>query len=113
MAKTTKKGEKDNLYQQIKQGRIVSSEFFKKHWVTIALCFAISFIYISAKYSCQLNKAKIISLKKELNNTKTDCVKYSADFKSQVREARMKKLVDSMKLNLQQPEQPPFKLLGK
>lgn len=110
---TKKKEEKDNIFKQIKQGRIISSEFFAKHWITISLIFVISFIYISAKYTCQLQMEKIISLKKELNNAKTDCVRYSAEFKSQIREARMKTLVDSMKLNLEIADQPPFKLAGK
>lgn len=104
---------KENLFKLIFQGRIVSSDFFLKHWVTIALVLVISFIYISTKYTCQLRKEKIILLKKDLNNAKTDCVKYSADFKSQIREAKMKALVDSMKLNLAPAEQPPFKLTGK
>ncbi|MBQ7942130.1 MAG: hypothetical protein IJ328_06980 [Muribaculaceae bacterium] len=107
------KKEKDNIIKQIKQGRIVSSDFFLKHWVTISLVLVISFVYISAKYTCQLRKEKIISLKNELNNAKTDCVRYSAEFKSQIREAKMKSLVDSMKLNLETAEQPPFKLAGK
>ena len=110
---TKNKQEKDNIIKQIKQGRIVSSDFFKKHWVTIALLLIIAFVYISAKYTCQLRKEKIIALRNDLNNAKTDCVKYSADFKSQIREAKMKSLVDSMKLNLVTPEQPPFKLAGK
>lgn len=112
MAKSTK-DKKDNIFKRIFQGRIVSSDFFLKHWVTIALILVIAFIYISTKYTCQLRKEKIIVLKKDLNNAKTDCVKYSADFKSQIREAKMKSLVDSMKLNLVQAEQPPYKLAGK
>ena len=112
MAKTAKE-KKDNIFKRIFQGRIISSDFFLKHWVTIALVLVISFIYISTKYTCQLRKESIIMLKKDLNNAKTDCVKYSADFKSQIREARMKSLVDSMRLNLVQAEQPPFKLSGK
>lgn len=114
MAKTSKKEEKDTIYKQVKQGRFIPTlQWFVKHWVAISLCLVIAFVYISAKYSCQLRKERIIELKKDLNNAKTDCVKYSADFKSQIREARMKALVDSMHLNLVQPEQPPFKLVGK
>ena len=112
MAKSTKEN-KDNIFKKVFQGRIISSDFFLKHWVTIALVLVISFIYISTKYTCQLRKEKIITLRKDLNNAKTDCVKYSADFKSQIREARMKSLVDSMRLNLVQAEQPPYKLSGK
>ncbi len=112
---TTKKKveEKDNIFKQIKQGRIISSDFFIKHWITISLILIISFIYISAKYTCQLRKEQILSLRKDLNNAKTDCVRFSAEFKSQIREAKMKSLVDSMRLNLEIAEQPPFKLSGK
>lgn len=112
MAKTSK-GKNDNIFKRFFQGRIVSSDFFVRHWVTIVLLLAFSFIYISTKYTCQLRKEKIILLKKELNNAKTDCVKYSADFKSQIREGKMKALVDSMNLNLVQAERPPYKLSGK
>ena len=112
MAKKTN-DKSDNIFKLIFQGRIVSSDFFIKHWVTIVMVLAISFIYISTKYTCQLRKERIIVLKKDLNNAKTDCVKYSADFKSQIREGRMKSLVDSMKLNLTIADQPPSKLTGK
>ena len=95
------------------QGKVVSADLFLKHWVYVSLILCMAFIYISTKYTCQLRKEKIILLKKDLNNAKTDCVKYSADFKSQIREARMKSLVDSMNLKLTTPEQPPYKLTGK
>lgn len=103
----------DNIFKRIFQGRIVSSDFFLKHWVTIVLLLAITFIYISTKYTCQLRKEQIITLKRDLNNAKTDCVKYSADFKSQIREARMIELVNEMNLNLTTAEQPPYRLTGK
>lgn len=112
MAKKTSEKSNDNIFKRIFQGRIVSNTFFRKYWVSVALVSAIMFVYISAKNTCKLRKERILVLKSELNNAKTDCVKYSADFKSQIRETRMKALVDTMNLNLEPTEQPPFKLSG-
>lgn len=102
-----------NVIKMVFQGRVISVDWFVKHGVVVSLIICMAFIYISTKYTCQLRKERIILLKKDLNNAKTDCVKYSADFKSQIREARMKSLVDSMKLNLTIADQPPYKLAGK
>lgn len=108
--KTTKSN--DNIFKRIFQGRIISSNFFIKNWVSIVLVLVITFVYISTKYTCQLRKERILVLKKELNNAKTDCVKYSADFKSQIRETKMKALIDTMNIDLEPTEQPPFRLTG-
>lgn len=111
---TKTKDEKDTIYKQVKQGRFVPTlQWFGKHWVVTSLLLVISVIYISAKYSCQLMKADIIDLKSDLNNAKTDCVKFSAEYKSLIREARMKARIDSAHLDLEQSDQPPFKLTGK
>ncbi len=113
MAEVIKKKKNDNILKKVVQGRLVSFNFFIKHWVMITLALVIAVVYISTKYTCQMRMQKIISLSNELNNVKTDYVKASSEFKSQTRETRMRDLIDTTKVNLTAPDQPPYKLSGK
>jgi hypothetical protein len=111
MAKSSE--HKASILSRTIQGRIVPLRFFVNHWSMICLVLIIAIIYISTKYTCQTRVEKIMYLTKELNNAKTDYVKASSEFKSQIRETKMRNLVDTMRIDLTSPDQPPYKLTGK
>ncbi len=105
----------NNKINDIKKGNVslITVFFFKKHIVATSIIFLLSFSYVAIKIDNMLKKEKIIALKQELNSARTESVRACADYKKQVREARMVSLVDSMKLKLSIPDQPPFKIIGK
>ena len=100
---------------QIKKGNVepINISFFSKHKFTILWIIAFCFIYISTKYANLLEKEEILDLKQQLQSARTESVRASAEYKTQVREARVKSLADSMRLLLSTPEQPAFNLKGK
>lgn len=101
--------------KQIKKGDVepINIDFFYKHKFTIIWVIAFCFIYISTKYTNLLEKEEILNLKQQMQSARTESVRASAEYKTQVREARVKSLADSMRLKLTTPEQPAFNLKGK
>ncbi len=91
-------------------GKMLSVEFFKKNFIYIAFAVGMMLMYISTKYTCQKYQAEIIGLKHELDKANTDWVNSSAKYNSMIRESQMKAYVDTMRLDLEVPEQPPYNL---
>lgn len=104
-----------NKIKKIKKGDVepINISFFNKHKFTMMWIVAFCFIYISTKYANLLEKEEILELKQQLQSARTESVRASAEYKTQVRESRVKSLADSMHLRLTVPEQPAFKLTGK
>ena len=68
---------------------------------------------ISNKYHYQNDKAKLGTMKVMLNNASTDFVYASSRYNSRILESQMKAFVDSMGLDLNLSEEPPYKLTEK
>ena len=96
------------------QGRsFLSWDFFKRNAVYIVAGTVMMLMYISNKYVCQNYMSEVMNLKVELENAKTDCVNASAKYNSMIRESQMKSYVDTMRIDLSAPEQPPYHLTEK
>lgn len=97
----------------IKKGdaEFIDIKFYLRHKGAIVLLFLFSCSYISVKFAHLLQKEEIITLKQQLRSARTECVRASSEFKTQVRESRMKMLADSMNLRLTVPEQPAYTLI--
>ena len=65
------------------------------------------------KFECQSKMQEVMTLKTELDNAKTDCVNASAKYNSMIRESQMKAYVDTMHIDLSNPERPPYYLSKK
>lgn len=112
MAKRTKKEieKSENIFQRILNGKLVSYRFFTRNWVYITIFVGIFIVYISSRYRVQTQLAEIMKLEMDLNNAETEKVKASAIYNSSIREPEMRRLIDSMKLELAMPERPPYDL---
>ena len=106
----TKKKSRFGWLKRVFQGRVISSDFFKRHWVFVLLVTGFFVCFIGSKYHNQNQMAAIMKLSSDLNNAKTEKVKASASYNTRIREPEMKSLVDSMKLNLDVPQTPPYRL---
>ncbi|MCQ2288906.1 MAG: hypothetical protein MJZ74_07380 [Muribaculaceae bacterium] len=94
-------------------GRFLSVEFFKKNFIYIVFVVAMMLMYISNKFTCNKLKKEVDTLTTELAIEQTDYVNAKAIYNSLKRESRMKAHVDSMHINVNAPNQPPFKLKTK
>ncbi len=101
---------KDNIIKKAVQGRLVSLSFFLHYWYLVAGVLIMLIAFIANKYHCQTQLAEIMSLSKDLNNAKTECVKASSEYNSQIRETEMRSLIDTLKMDIRMPLQPPYKI---
>ncbi len=84
--------------------------FFKRNWIYVVALTVMMLMYISNKYVCQDCLQQVMKLSVQLDNAKTDCVNASAKYNSMIRESHMTAFVDTMRLDLTSPEQPPYNL---
>ena len=99
----------NKIIKKTVQGRsFVSLEFFGRYAIYVLGGIVMLLCYIGNKYIYQSRQEQIISLKKDLDNARTDLVDASARYNSMVRESHMTAYVDTFGLNLTAPDQPPF-----
>lgn len=108
MAKAEKTS--NNWLLRLFQGRGITTDWYRKNIVAIVFTVGLILIFITFKYNAQLKQAEILKLRKELVDAKTNMVKVSAEYSSQIRESEMTQLADTMHLHLKVPEQPPYDL---
>ena len=102
------------LIQRALQGRtFLSLGFFKRYWIYVVAGTVMMLMYISNKYVYQSDKAKLGTMKVMLNNASTDYVDASSRYNSRILESQMKTYIDSMGIDLNISQEPPYKLTEK
>lgn len=94
-------------------GRILSMDFFRRHWLPVLGVVVMLMIYITNRYTCQTQMETIQRLEKQLEVAKTERVREKSSYMSRIRESKMQHKVDSLGLGLTVQEQPPYRLSGK
>ena len=89
-------------------GKIITVGFLRKHFAKIAIVLFVIFGFIANRFSGMLEMRRIDNLENELKTSQSSYIISSADYFSKIREKTMKQLVDTMKLGLSAPEQPPY-----
>lgn len=107
---TDKKAAKDSLLLRTVMGKVLSSDFFAKHCGYILLVIALILIYITNRYQCLTRMEEIRSLTRQLEIVETERVRAKSSYMSRIRESSMQELVDTMHLNLQVQDRPPYKM---
>ncbi len=111
MAKpAAKKKSDDNILKKFIFGRILSLDFFKKHWVAVFVVVVAIVIYITNRYQCLTRMEDIRKLEQELEIVETERIRERSTYMSRIRESSMQEMVDTMHLNLKVQKQPPYKL---
>ncbi|MBP3737962.1 MAG: hypothetical protein J6I72_02785 [Muribaculaceae bacterium] len=91
----------------------LSLDFFRRNFLFIIFITGLMLMYIGNKFECQSKMQEVMTLRTELENAKTDCVNASAKYNSMIRESQMKAFVDTMHIDLTNPECPPYYLTKK
>ena len=114
MAKKTKKKTSDtghdNYLSRLIHGRILSTDFLSRNWMTIFIVVSIILIYITNKYQCQTRMETIQRLEDQLEVATSEAVRQKSAYMSNIRESSMQQLVDSLGMELRRPEYPPFSI---
>lgn len=89
-------------------GKIITVGFLRKHFAKIAIVLFVIFGFIANRFSGMLEMRRIDNLEDDLKSMQSEYILSSADYFSKIREKTMKELVDTMKLDLDAPQQPPY-----
>lgn len=99
-----------SLASRIVYGRLISIEFFKRHWLPVLVSVLLILVYITNKYSYQTRVETSNSLRKELEVVRTECIRQRSLYMSATRESAMRHRIDSIGLDLTYQVQPPYTL---
>lgn len=115
MAKKEKKDKRssDSWLLRALHGRLISTEFFQRHWKGIVLLMFMILIYITNRYNAQTSIEILENLQEEYVITHTEFIKERGLYMSNTRETAMQHLVDSLHLKLHIQNQPPYQLSSK
>ena len=106
----SKKIKDDNLLVKLINGRLLSSDFFARHWKSVLLASLMVLIYITNRYQCLTRMEEIRRLEQELEVVETERIRVRSTYMSRIRESSMQEMVDTMHLNLRIQDKPPYKL---
>lgn len=109
-ASKSKKIKDDNLLVKLINGRLLSSDFFARHWKSVLLAILMVLIYITNRYQCLTRMEEIRRLEQELEVVETERIRVRSTYMSRIRESSMQEMVDTMHLNLRIQDKPPYKL---
>lgn len=89
-------------------GKLVTVDFLRRHFAKVALVLFVMFGFIANRFSGMLEMRRIDNLEGDLKAMQSEYILSSADYFSKIRERTMKQLVDTLKLDLDVPQQPPY-----
>lgn len=102
----SKKIKDDNLLVKLINGRLLSSDFFARHWKSVLLAILMVLIYITNRYQCLTRMEEIRRLEQELEEVETERIRVRSTYMSRIRESSMQEMVDTMHLNLRIQDKP-------
>lgn len=105
---SSKKVTAGSVLRQLLYGHAVSSDFFARNWVSMVLVVAMLMIYIAGKYTCQRKMEQVRSLKREIEIVEAERIRVRSDYMGKIRESTMQEMVETMHLNLNVREYPPY-----
>lgn len=107
--KTSSKSQKQSgAITGIFRGRIITSDFFIRHWSVVALVCCMMLIYIHNRYECTTRMEQIQRLEKQLEIDETELMRERATYMSRIRESSMTEMIQRHNLGLKIQEQPPY-----
>lgn len=98
----------DSWLSKIIEGRMVTGDFFARHWMQIFVIIAMVLVYITNRYSCQRSMEQIRLLNNRLDVVQTESYRVRGEYMGRIRESEMRRNLDSLGLNLSVQNRPPY-----
>lgn len=99
-----------NVIKTIIRGRILSIDFIIRYWKTILTLLFVILFYISNRYICQQSAAHIKKVEREIHEIRYKSLDMFSRLKNVQSEDSIIKSIERFNLNLQSPEQPPYRI---
>ena len=109
--KRATKGKGGGMLSDLRYGRSLSINFFKKNgWLLMLIVVAVLGL-MGLRYKTKTKMAEIKKLTTELQRAESTKLQEKAQYMTLIRESELKKLVEEKGLNLQFQEQPPYEIV--
>ena len=114
MAKKARKPSTQNkkgnppVVRRLREGRILSLEFFYRHGWLIFIAVVVVVALIGQRYTNHKKANEITKLEEKLASAKSDQMAAQASYMSLIRENEMRRLLRDNNIDLDYQEQPPF-----
>lgn len=96
--------------KNLRGGRSVSLEFFKKHGWAMAVSLIVILSLMGLRYKTKTRMVQIKRLNTELQRAESDKLREKQEYMTLIRQTRMNELVRENNLGLIHQEQPPYEL---
>ena len=103
-------GKRGTVAHDIREGRVLSLSFFKRHAWFIIIALVVVIALIGQRYSNQTKAREIRKLNKELALEKSRQINEKAAYMSLIRENTMRQLLREKHLDLDYRDKPPYVL---
>lgn len=94
--------------RRLREGRLLSIEFFRRHAWLIIIAVVVVLALIGQRYTNQSKRREIKKLEQQLATAKSDQVAEKAGYMSLIRENEMRRLLRQNNIDLDYQEQPPY-----
>ncbi len=92
------------------RGRLISTDFFMRHWVPVSVLVLMCVWFMSNGYECKTSRETILKLQDKREIVKTERVREQSLYMSRIRESSMSRLVSKHNLDLRIQDTPPYKV---
>ncbi|MBD5297414.1 MAG: hypothetical protein HDR89_01140 [Bacteroides sp.] len=107
-SKSDKTETSGTLLREVMFGRVVSSDFFARHWIAMILIVMMIMVYIAGKYTCQTKMEQVRSLTSRLETVRAERIRAKSEYMGKIRESAVMEMVDTLHLGLRIQEFPPY-----
>lgn len=99
-------------YQNLRGGRGVSIEFFRRHGWLLSILLVVVLSLMGLRYKTQTRMVEIKRLNQQLERAQSEKLFEKKQYMTLIRQTRMNELVRANRLNLIHQEQPPYEIDG-
>ena len=110
--KETIRRELKTRYQNLRGGRGVSIEFFRRHGWLLSILLVVVLSLMGLRYQTQTRMVEIKRLNQQLERAQSEKLFEKKQYMTLIRQTRMNELVRANRLNLIHQEQPPYEIDG-
>ena len=98
---------KSSTLRDVINGNILTKKFLKKQYGLLILIAVLAFAYVDNRYYCETQQARVIELKKQIQDVKYESLTISAQLMRITRQSNILNMVNERGLNLKESNTPP------
>lgn len=98
---------KSSTIRDVINGNILTKKFFQKQYGLLIMMAILAFMYVDNRFYCETQLAKVIELKKDIQDVKYESLTISAQLMEISRQSNIQRMIKEKGLNLIESATPP------